>query len=207
MEILATYQKGLLAATNQSKCSNIGLNKSSQSKSNEIPKIKRSGWTCHACSNFNYETRNKCNRCGKPIKDNVASTSSKTSESNSPNSSLDGLEARSRANSDLNDSNKKKKFIERKGDWMCVKCRNLNFAFRDNCNRCNAIKIGVDKMVEQNMKNMMMLMQYNQMMQWKMRNSSTKMNNNTTNAQVPFMPMTIPMNPLFIKAMQKEGNN
>ena len=27
--------------------------------------------------------------------------------------------------------------IERKGDWSCPKCRNLNFAFRTNCNRCH----------------------------------------------------------------------
>ena len=28
------------------------------------------------------------------------------------------------------------------GDWICEKCRNHNFAWRDNCNRCEAPKTG-----------------------------------------------------------------
>ena len=28
------------------------------------------------------------------------------------------------------------------GDWLCDKCRNHNFAWRDNCNRCEAPKTG-----------------------------------------------------------------
>ena len=35
---------------------------------------------------------------------------------------------------------KKKPLIERKGDWLCSKCRNLNFAFRLICNRCQLPK-------------------------------------------------------------------
>ncbi len=31
---------------------------------------------------------------------------------------------------------KKKDFIERIGDWCCYRCKNLNFSFRDYCNRC-----------------------------------------------------------------------
>ena len=36
--------------------------------------------------------------------------------------------------------NKKKKFIERKGDWRCSKCNNINFSFRDKCNKCQMPK-------------------------------------------------------------------
>jgi len=25
---------------------------------------------------------------------------------------------------------------ERVGDWVCINCANLNFSFRNNCNRC-----------------------------------------------------------------------
>ena len=41
-----------------------------------------------------------------------------------------------------NKSNKKKYsfFMRRRGDWLCEKCGNFNFAFRENCNRCNEIK-------------------------------------------------------------------
>lgn len=31
-------------------------------------------------------------------------------------------------------------FTERSGDWICKNCRNLNFAFRNECNRCHLSK-------------------------------------------------------------------
>ncbi len=36
--------------------------------------------------------------------------------------------------------NKKKNFEERKGDWLCLFCNNLNFSFRTKCNRCKMAK-------------------------------------------------------------------
>ena len=35
---------------------------------------------------------------------------------------------------------KKKNFHEREGDWVCGFCNNLNFSFRNKCNRCKASK-------------------------------------------------------------------
>ena len=38
---------------------------------------------------------------------------------------------------------KKKKrinFVKREGDWICYKCKNLNFAFRNLCNKCKLPK-------------------------------------------------------------------
>ena len=35
---------------------------------------------------------------------------------------------------------KVKPFTERIGDWICSKCKNLNFAFRKECNRCKVPK-------------------------------------------------------------------
>ncbi|CAD8162523.1 unnamed protein product [Paramecium pentaurelia] len=29
---------------------------------------------------------------------------------------------------------------QRQGDWICSNCNNMNFAFRDSCNRCHNIK-------------------------------------------------------------------
>ena len=43
-------------------------------------------------------------------------------------------------NKNGDEKKKKKPFIEREGDWICVKCKNLNFAFRNNCNRCGLTK-------------------------------------------------------------------
>ena len=34
----------------------------------------------------------------------------------------------------------KKKFVERKGDWRCSKCNNINFSFRNQCNKCKISK-------------------------------------------------------------------
>lgn len=40
---------------------------------------------------------------------------------------------------------KNKTFTEREGDWVCQSCKNLNFAFRVECNRCHLPKPSDDK--------------------------------------------------------------
>jgi len=35
------------------------------------------------------------------------------------------------------DAIKKGSLAERVGDWLCLNCNNLNFSFRDICNRCD----------------------------------------------------------------------
>jgi len=69
---------------------------------------------------FNYETRNKCNRCGiwkcpKLIVD---------------------IKPRNKYHkiNDNKDKNKNK-------DWICNICRNLNYSFRVFCNRCKMPKM------------------------------------------------------------------
>ena len=42
-----------------------------------------------------------------------------------------------------NERKKKKKnreFVEREGDWPCYQCKNINFAFRNKCNKCQMTK-------------------------------------------------------------------
>ena len=34
----------------------------------------------------------------------------------------------------------KKPLTKRDGDWLCLGCKNINFAFRDTCNRCQQKK-------------------------------------------------------------------
>ncbi len=31
---------------------------------------------------------------------------------------------------------KKKNFVAKKGDWVCYNCKNINYSFRDKCNKC-----------------------------------------------------------------------
>ena len=45
----------------------------------------------------------------------------------------------------------KKHFEIRAGDWTCSKCNNLNFSFRNKCNRCGLPKELNNKKMEQNM--------------------------------------------------------
>lgn len=40
----------------------------------------------------------------------------------------------------INENNKKKTFTLREGDWICLKCNNLNFSFRIICNKCYSMK-------------------------------------------------------------------
>lgn len=44
-----------------------------------------------------------------------------------------------------NKKKKKKELVERKGDWPCYDCKNLNFAFRVRCNKCGLDKQASEK--------------------------------------------------------------
>ncbi len=125
----------------------------------------KSGWICPNCKNFNYESMNififiilvrvQCNRCGRTstqIIFNSNHSSTNNLHSNNLyfknqffgnnfclNMNLFDNNYSSKKQSE-NEKKKKKPFIEREGDWICTKCKNLNFSFRNSCNRCNLIK-------------------------------------------------------------------
>jgi len=77
---------------------------------------------------------------------------------------------------------KKKQFIDREGDWVCMKCKNKNFSFRILCNRCKLHKCESEEMYSQHMKNLMNLVKMNEMMQNKIFNeNSPNLSNNFSN--------------------------
>ena len=43
-----------------------------------------------------------------------------------------------------------KPFVERTGDWICKSCQNLNFAFRNKCNRCGLPKSEENDVIKKN---------------------------------------------------------
>lgn len=72
-------------------------------------------------------------------------------------------------NNDLDESMEKKQkpFTERIGDWVCIKCKNLNFFFRVVCNRCQLPKSESDKMFDTYMGNLMNYVKISEMTQQK----------------------------------------
>ena len=75
----------------------------------------RFGWVCRICNNFNFESRNICNRC-KAIK--APKTKKEINE----------------RKKEINIIKKKKK--ESNQAWLCTNCKNINYPFRKFCNRC-----------------------------------------------------------------------
>ena len=84
-----------------------------------IEMFGRRGWICEQCNNFNYDSRNKCNRCGIPKQPKKIIRMSK-------------------AEGEVNQ-------LEHKGDWTCSNCSNINYAFRLICNRCQMPKGDLEK--------------------------------------------------------------
>lgn len=60
---------------------------------------------------------------------------------------------------------KKKPFVERAGDWACIKCKNMNFSFRMVCNRCQLSRIESDLLFNQYMSKLTSYMKVNEMIQ------------------------------------------
>jgi len=89
-------------------------------------------WTCPKCKNSNFAFRNQCNRCEaeKPSGGRGNNSNYQRGRGNDSNHQR-GRGDRNRG--ERSDGN-------RGGDWTCPKCKNSNFAFRNQCNRCEAEK-------------------------------------------------------------------
>ncbi len=98
----------------------------------------RKGWICNFCNNFNFESRNKCNRC-KQAKNHIISPKKKNIGNGIRNLNKNNFENKGQ-----------KLFSEREGDWICFNCKNVNFAFRIICNRCQLPKIESEKLLQLN---------------------------------------------------------
>ena len=106
-------------------CINLGEpnNNSHNTKNNinnnnnyAITMFGKIGWICRLCNNFNFESRCICNRC-KAIK--------------TPKTKEEIIKER-KSGKILN-----KRIKNKKKDWLCLNCQNINFSFRKKCNRCH----------------------------------------------------------------------
>jgi len=68
--------------------------------------------------------------------------------------------------------NRKRQFVEREGDWVCMKCKNKNFSFRIICNRCKLPKEDSDILYEQHINSLSKLVKQNEMLQYQVFNQN-----------------------------------
>ena len=59
---------------------------------------------------------------------------------NIPNNNNNNIQKKDYINNGKKKKKKNKTFVEREGDWSCYRCKNLNFSFRDICNKCQMSK-------------------------------------------------------------------
>ena len=82
-------------------------------------------WDCAKCKNSNFAFRTECNRCGEPKGEGRGRGRSDDRRDYSR-----GRESRGRNSGNQHGDN----------DWDCPKCKNSNFSFRTECNRCGESK-------------------------------------------------------------------
>ena len=69
------------------------------------------------------------------------------------NNHIINIKNKNQINNENTKNKKTKPFIGRSGDWICGNCRNLNFAFRMMCNRCNLSKCESQKIIFEQIEN------------------------------------------------------
>ena len=114
-------------------------NNNNINNNNNTEMFGRKGWVCSYCNNFNYESRNKCNRC-KLDKSPILNSKKKNVGNGIGN-----------INKNIFEGKGQKQFSEREGDWICFNCKNVNFSFRIICNRCQLPKNESDKLLQLNL--------------------------------------------------------
>ena len=98
------------------------------------------GWECSKCQNYNFKGRKSCHRCKKVKCEN--DIEGKPDHMSMPAEKKQALKSQAKANrkmqrakkvpADCMDPN-----ADRSGDWVCQKCSNHNYSFRNFCNKCS----------------------------------------------------------------------
>lgn len=149
-----SYMMNNYAGNNNGMLNNFNNSNTNNQKQYSVEMFGRKGWLCRLCNNFNYDTRNKCNRCHhgsksprKLKKRNYNNVTNVSNIENKVNKIPLVFNMNVSQNFNINTQpvnnkvmNNSKQFSERIGDWICFNCKNLNFAFRTVCNRCQLSK-------------------------------------------------------------------
>jgi len=86
---------------------------------------------------FSSNDKQQLKSASKPIK------KEKIKEKQDSQEIIDDSILGSKNNCKKKEKNKKKQII-REGDWVCSECQNLNFSFRNNCNKCAFIRVDAE---------------------------------------------------------------
>ena len=103
---------------------------------------------------------------------------------------------------------KKRQFTERQGDWVCMKCKNLNFSFRVVCNRCQLPQKDSEELYLEHINNLRNLTMYNDMLQNQVFNQNNGLSPTPSNFNsLLFSPNTlVNNNPQIHKPYLKKTN-
>ena len=101
-------------------------------------------WECPKCQNSNFAFRTECNRCGEP----KGGSFGRRGGDNRRGGDRRGRDNRNNRDNRSNDRRGQDNRRDRRGnqgnhsnnDWECKECKNSNFSFRTECNRCGAPK-------------------------------------------------------------------
>jgi len=97
---------------------------------------------------------------------------------------------------------KKSQFVERQGDWICMRCKNLNFSFRVMCNRCKIPKCESELLYEEHLHNLMNYVRFNDIIQNNLILNPPPRFNEDHFSHQNMLPFNNLYNPLFIPCHQ-----
>jgi len=109
------------------------------------------GWTCPACSNYNFAMRSNCNRCGIPKETRLSKAGLREGDwfclACANHNYADKFKCNKCGIPKEQATTPPPKKMEggfaqdfRDGDWICTACTNHNYASRTVCNKCKAEK-------------------------------------------------------------------
>ena len=111
------------------------------------------GWECNKCQNYNFKGRKACYRCkkAKGTDDNEGKPEHMTKPKKGRKVRKDEAATNENSSVEFNRVKKDKKAgnQERVGDWVCQRCFNHNFSFRDTCNMCYMSQIESTRLLYQ----------------------------------------------------------
>lgn len=97
------------------------------------------GWVCSECQNYNFCGRSSCNRCDKQKDDKDFNGKPKhllKNETTQAKRVEPEIETPAKKDTQAPVATAAAKKGRKDGDWVCPFCSNLNFSFRNECNRC-----------------------------------------------------------------------